>query len=462
MQVLLHQPFPVKAIGDMASTYHAAELAKNYRTSGKIRTEKKSRQGTSKSKRQDHHEQAAQNSTVYSSESEASSNEFTRLAQPVEKPTRSRKKKSDLRERIEKKRGSRKKSSANNSDDSDDDQIGDDELADLQADQQAAPASRGRRTSKIQWSSAEDAILRQLYNQYANSRSVFAMIAQDASLIELGGNKNAQKIEKRVQQLELHLALANMLSSEEGGSEEDGESAASESDGASFSGSEAGSSGKMSVDGEDGKAALSGEVKKRKRKGKKEKKRDGASKEKKQKVKSKSKSKPDYFLNPDDQERGDGGNVSEKASDDEVSVGSVERSDDNQSDDGGDAARAMWTLGSPAVAHSKEQEKGSAADKPFWEDDLEEEGDGEGVGFEHRMRALAAGGSGTNSSVSSREVGSTTGKKSSLKLKKTGRQVIEQSDESGSDLDIVEDAADAGGSHAAARNSILIDSDDDE
>ena len=419
LQILLHQPFPVKTITDIASTYDAADLAKNYRVSGKVYVKKTRGKGKSI-----HHN--VHNNTVYSSESEADSDEFSAKAKPVSKPIHEKKKKSDLRDRIEKKRSNRRKKSRDESDDSDDDQVDLDEVTALHEDLQA-PVSRGKRVSKNQWSGAEDAVLRRLYKQYAGSHSVFAMIAQDSDLVDLGGSKNSQKVEKRVQQLQLHLELADMLSSEEGGS-------SSESSDAS---SDTASENNMSVD-EGDVNRVSPSLKKasgKKRKGKTEKKTKSKDKKKKSKPNSK------YFISPGadkaNNEDDRGPDSDEDAVEEDVS------------------AHGTWNLGSPASDAFSHKANGSndggSAVKPFWEDDLEGEDDNEEGSFEQRMLALAARGSGPD-----------TGKVKKKSLLKKVHRKPDQSEDSGSDMEIVDDDVKESGTNHSKRSSVLIDSDDDE
>ena len=459
---------------DIFSTYEAADLARNYKTHGKLPIQRIS---YSNGKIQKHQSNAV-NTIVYSSESDADSDALSKIARPVTKPTRAKgKKKSDLRDRIEKKRGSRKKKRTDDDEDddsSDDDRIDATEVADLQAEQHS-PVSRSRRTSKIQWSSSEDAVLRRLYKLYAGSHSVFAMIAQDSTLIELGGNKNSQKIEKRVQQLELHLELANMLTSSEE-EEEEKEDDMSESSDASVS--DKSDSGKMSEDDGEGKVNFpTTKPKKRKRKEKKEKK-----KEKVKKQKSKSKSNSKYFINPDDKEKEAGGDNADNDADEtnrrsQNSDNEMDQAAGDELDDGVALTSPppnTWPLGSPSEVYSQSMSKSSSVGgggevgtaKPFWEDDLDEE-DGDENSFEQRMSALAARGPGIEASAAKSKPVERRKKKSLLK-KQGGGNVALSDDDSDNDLDIVDDG-DAATTHSttstgnyAARSSVLIDSDDEE
>jgi hypothetical protein len=372
---------------DVFSTYDAAELAKNYRTNGKAPMQRMVHHSADKHKNKKTKHLQPLSKIVYSSESDVDSDTLSKIAKPVTKPTRSKRKKSNLRERIEKKRNSRKKKDSDDDDgdsseEEEEDRISADEVANLQADIQA-PASRGRRTSKIQWSSSEDAVLRRLYKLYAGSHSVFTMIANDPSLEGLGGKKNAQKIEKRVQQLELHLELANMLSSddEEEGNDESGESSSDSSD-ASVSGK---SGDEMSVDGDEEKVDIS---KKRKRKDKRDKRKEKG--KKKKKLKSKSSSK--YFLNPEDKDQAkvSGGEDEEGGAinDDDLDFSILhEHSDRDEEEEEEETARSIYSLSSPQEIYSHER-SGGGQKVPFWEEDLDDVDDESS--FDRRMNALAA------------------------------------------------------------------------
>ena len=194
---MLHQPFPIKHLRDIDSTYNAAGLAGNYR-----------RTLPSYDVQDGEDSAAAAAAIVYSSESEADVEEFSELTRPVSKP-KQRPKKSNLRSRIEKKRSRKRKMEDSDEEDSDD--ISSSEISDLKQGASNSPVQSSRRR-RTQWTSEEDDVLRDLYKLYAGSHSVFSTIAQDPSLVELSGNKTAQMVERRVQQLELHLLLANASS----------------------------------------------------------------------------------------------------------------------------------------------------------------------------------------------------------------------------------------------------------
>lgn len=496
LQILLHQTFPIRVMTDIFSTYQAADLARNYKAHGKLPIERYSnshrngKNGKSKT-----NQSIAVSTMVYSSESDADSDALSKIARPVTKPTRAKgKKKSDLRDRIEKKRssGRKKKGGDDDDDSSEDDRIDDAEIADLQANLQPV-VSRSSRTSKVQWSSSEDTVLRRLYKLYAGSHSVFAMIAQDSSLIDLGGNKNAQKIEKRVQQLELHLELANMLSSSEEDEEREegaGVQEMSSTDDSSDASVSEKSGDEMSEEeqGDDGEGKVkfpTTKPKKRKRKEKKEKKKE---KKNLKKQKSKSKSNSKYFLNPDEDKNKDKDDVGDNNNDDSGNDDDMDvAASDDQSEGGGGGVQesppSTWPFSSPAEVYSQSKgrgesgekgELGTGTEKPFWEDDLDDEGEDENS-FERRMSALAARGPGpeaTSSSSTSSSSGTSKSvpvpKKSLLKKKKRGSVEELSDDDSDNDLDALGDSGNGGndntkntgGSHG--RSSVLIDSDDDE
>ena len=402
---------------DVFSTYQAADLARNYRTYGRTPNRQQKDKNGNVTVAIDADDQRPQ----YSSESEVDSDEFSRLARPVEKKKRSRKKKSDLRERIEKKRNNRKRKMTNaDGDSSDDSHISESEIADLIGDNLPSVSRKSRSTrNKNDWSATEDGVLRRLYKLYAGSHSVFAMIAQDSSLVDLGGRKNSQKVERRVQQLGLHLELANISSSED----------------ISASSSEASDHLEDETGTRDSK-----EYKKRKRKGHK----------KEQVKKDRKKQKSNYFLS------------SNANADDSIDNG-VESGDDvaasSENEQGEkdieDPINTSWSVSSPNDDNSRD----TVGEKPFWEDDLDEEDD---KSFDERMKVLAAKGLGIEDSPLLSAVDNTLLPKKKKTLLKKSRDNIALSDDSDSDFEnINDDASKEATGKSNVRASILIDSDDE-
>ena len=401
---------------DVFSTYQAADLARNYRTYGRTPNRRQKDKNGNVTVAIDADDQRPQ----YSSESEVDSDEFSRLARPVEKKKRSRKKKSDLRERIEKKRNNRKRKMTNaDGDSSDDSHISESEIADLIGGNHPSVSRKSRSTrNKNDWSATEDGVLRRLYKLYAGSHSVFAMIAQDSSLVDLGGRKNSQKVERRVQQLGLHLELAN-ISSED----------------ISASSSEASDHLEDETGTRDSK-----EYKKRKRKGHK----------KEQVKKDRKKQKSNYFLSSN-------ANVDDSIDNGVESGDDVAASSENEQGekDIEDPINTSWSVSSPNDDNSRD----AVGEKPFWEDDLDEEDD---KSFDERMKVLAAKGLGIEDSPLLSAVDNTLLPKKKKTLLKKSRDNIALSDDSDSDFEnINDDESKEATGKSNVRASILIDSDDE-
>ena len=63
------------------------------------------------------------------------------------------------------------------------------------------------RSSSRVWSPEEDAVVREVYAQYAGTSAVFNMIAGSQALVDLGRNRTSKQVAKRARELKLHLTL---------------------------------------------------------------------------------------------------------------------------------------------------------------------------------------------------------------------------------------------------------------